>query len=242
LTNAARPSFGVDGFSGPHELASDEALCRARTALSNIGATPGECLRDPFESRHQDLAEVAALCTDRNVLDVVETILGEDIVLWNSVLVVKYPGSPEIPWHQDQEDELLDPVVNVVVWIALDDTRLENGALEVAPASHKQRLPHRFYDRRLHFPFSVDMSGLCPISSVALVLSMGQFVAFHTDLLHRSGPNLTPYRRAALIARYTTPRTTVASERLFSGHKIYQVRGNGSLCHSNCGVLPIHRS
>ena len=55
----------------------------------------------------------------------------------------------ETPWHQDGHDWPIRPLGNCTVWVALEESRIENGCLRVIPRSHvgKQLHAHLHEDR-----------------------------------------------------------------------------------------------
>ena len=86
---------------------------------------------------------------DPNILDMVEQVIGPDIILWNSSFFAKPAANgKKTPWHQDGEYWPLRPLATCTVWLAIDDATVENGCLKFMRSSHKdQRLrPHRTSD------------------------------------------------------------------------------------------------
>ena len=79
------------------------------------------------------------------ILDVVEDLIGEDILVWGSVLFVKDPDSPgHVTWHQDYTYMGLDPHDGVSVWIALTPSNEDNGCMQMLPGTHLDGIrPHR---------------------------------------------------------------------------------------------------
>ncbi|MEC7303277.1 MAG: phytanoyl-CoA dioxygenase family protein, partial [Pseudomonadota bacterium] len=83
---------------------------------------------------------------DPNILDMVEQVIGPDIILWNSSFFAKpAENGKKTPWHQNGEYWPLRPLATCTVWLAIDDATVENGCLKFMRGSHKyQRLrPHR---------------------------------------------------------------------------------------------------
>lgn len=71
------------------------------------------------------------------ILDELEKILGSNIFLYeNSLLRKPKNSSNEVPWHQDFINRPDEPK-KYIVWIAIDDVTIKNGALKVIPGSHK---------------------------------------------------------------------------------------------------------
>jgi hypothetical protein len=68
------------------------------------------------------------------ILDMVEQILGPDLVLWITRLLCKPPGKGrEVPWHQDGEYWPMRPLETCSVWIALDPVSVSNGCMRFIP-------------------------------------------------------------------------------------------------------------
>jgi len=74
------------------------------------------------------------------ILDLVEQLLGPDIVCWGAHVFCKPAGTGlAIPWHQDGQYWPIRPLASCTVWIALDDSTLENGCLRIVRGSHRMR-------------------------------------------------------------------------------------------------------
>src|SRR5204862_5551500 len=70
------------------------------------------------------------------VLDLVEPILGPDIALFSSHFICKPRGNGKrVPWHEDSAywKGMLSPMQVVTVWLAIDPSTRENGAMHVIP-------------------------------------------------------------------------------------------------------------
>ena len=71
-------------------------------------------------------------------LDMVEQLIGPDIILWGVTLFSKPAGTGlEVPWHQDGHYWPMRPRATCTLWIALDDSTSENGCMRVIPGSHR---------------------------------------------------------------------------------------------------------
>ena len=117
----------------------------------------------------------------------------EDYRMLNSTYIIKKKHKvSNFPIHQDWSfvDESKYEALNV--WIALQDTNINNGGLFVIKGSHKLNNQIRAsndmnsfeaYEKKLH-PF------LTPVN-----LKAGQAVLFYYSLLHASAPNLSDKKR-----------------------------------------------
>ncbi len=73
------------------------------------------------------------------VVDLVEPLLGPDILLFSTHFICKPRGDGRrVPWHEDSAywRALLDPMEVATVWLALDPSTVKNGCMYVIPRSH----------------------------------------------------------------------------------------------------------
>lgn len=198
----------------PFRLA-DKRLARMRASLErllgNAGSIPPEsliCPHIPFGDKHdaQAAAEWLGYCTDPQILDLVEQVLGPDIVLWGSQVFCK-PAQVgrEVPWHQDGQYWPIRPLATCSVWIALDDVDAQNGCMRYIPGSHAgQRVyRHRVSERAgLVINQELEPAEFDEASARDDVLQAGQFSLHDVYLVHGSRPNRSPRRRAGFVMRY----------------------------------------
>jgi ectoine hydroxylase-related dioxygenase (phytanoyl-CoA dioxygenase family) len=171
-------------------------------------------------------------------VDPVASLLGPDVLLWNSVFICKEPGVAEIPWHQDRDYLLLEPCINATVWLAIDDATAENGCLQVVPRSHGTYLPHTPRQHRHEFDARADIPDSVKQRAVKVELRAGQFILFHKQLLHYSGSNRSKGRRLGLAIRYTVPGVKVNTGSFFEGYRVYPVRGADPVGANPIGAPP----
>ncbi|MFP6660755.1 MAG: phytanoyl-CoA dioxygenase family protein [Myxococcota bacterium] len=126
-------------------------------------------------------------------------LLGPDVRFWWDQGINKAPGSGSfIPWHQDNGYQAGRAPEYVTLWLALDDSTLENGGLEVIPGSHRD-------GQRRHQMQGVHavVSDVDETRAIALDVRAGEVVIFSTLLLHRTVGNTTPDRqRRAWVLQY----------------------------------------
>lgn len=143
-------------------------------------------------------------CTPR-ILDVVEDIIGPDIMVLSSRFWMK-PGRDGsfVSWHQDSAYFGLDPHELVTVWLALTDSTPENGCMQVIPGTHRGKAfshVETFADNNLlargQTIAEIDDSG-----AVDLSLKPGQFSCHHERIVHGSPPNSTDRTRIGLAFFY----------------------------------------
>ncbi len=143
--------------------------------------------------------------TDPELLDLVESVIGPDLILWGAQVFCKPPGDGmEVPWHQDGEYWPIRPLATCTVWVAIDDVTPENGAMRYIPGSHKVGIQQHLTDASdelvLH---KVVAPGIVEESKAKDdTLSAGQVSLHDVYLIHGSPANRSNKRRAGLAMRY----------------------------------------
>ncbi len=139
------------------------------------------------------------------VLDYVEDILGPDIVAWGTQYFCKLPGDGKVvSWHQDASYWPLTPAHTVTLWLAVDDSDRENGAMQVIPRTHT--LGHLDFDLSGADDNSVLPQKIKHAESYGdplyFEMKAGE-ISLHADMLvHGSEPNRSNRRRCGLTVRY----------------------------------------
>src|SRR5215831_21245406 len=83
------------------------------------------------------------LATDPEIVELVSGVIGEDVILWGCHVFCKPAVEGyETPWHQDGHYWPIRPLANCTVWVALEESRVENGCLRVVPGSHVPKTLH----------------------------------------------------------------------------------------------------
>ena len=214
MTDAEVEAYRRNGQVTPAWRVPGELLGRMRDSLDRlIAARPG--LRPDFIALPHvpwNGAEGSAIareffeyCVNPDFLDIVERVIGPDIILWASTVFCK-PASIglEVPWHQDGQYWPIRPRATVTLWIALDDSTRENGCMRVIPGSHRMGdfshdvserddlvLNNVLNDPRIDLTCAYDVS-----------LQAGQFSLHDIDVVHGSQPNRSARRRAGFAIRY----------------------------------------
>jgi non-heme Fe2+,alpha-ketoglutarate-dependent halogenase len=209
LTAEQLGRYERDGFLFPlRAMAADRARgYRARLEASERalgGAFTGIYTQKP----HLLFTWFDELVREPGVLDVVESLIGPNLLLWSTEFFIKNPGDGRfVTWHQDDTYWNIEPVTQATVWIALDDVPLESGPVRYIRGSHRDpRLPvvnDPGPDNMLisgQIAQNVDTS-----RAVDAVLAAGEISAHHTGTLHESAPNRWTDRRVGVAARFIPP-------------------------------------
>ncbi len=149
--------------------------------------------------------------SDPRILDMIEQIMGPDIILRGTAAFYKRAGhGPATGWHRDATGQAITPLRGTHVWIAASDSRIENACLRFIPGSHASRSlgKHEYgdFDRR-HADGSIgaailDKSEYDEKQAVSVELEAGQMVIFDLFTAHASWPNTGDRERASYALRY----------------------------------------
>jgi ectoine hydroxylase-related dioxygenase (phytanoyl-CoA dioxygenase family) len=165
------------------------------------------------------------------LLDVVEALVGPDVLALQTRLFVKRPGSGGQGYHQDSFHIITQPDTLIGAWVALDRADEENGCLRMTVGSqHEPVYPD--VDPRAGHGGDRQLAGIplvagaddpdeernelarvarkYPGREVAAVLDPGDAVFFGGRILHRSHANRSRTRsRRAFVAHYCNARSFV---------------------------------
>ena len=148
--------------------------------------------------------------TEPGILDVVEDLLGPDILLYASEFFVKEPNTTHlVTMHQDLTYWGLGAIDGLVTaWIALSPATPASGCMDFVRHSHKNPiLPHKDSDDPNNLlsrgqEIQVDVS---PEDKTTIEIHPGQMSLHHGLTIHGSGPNTSNDRRIAAVIRYVRP-------------------------------------
>jgi ectoine hydroxylase-related dioxygenase (phytanoyl-CoA dioxygenase family) len=136
--------------------------------------------------------------TQRTLIDFVAPIAGPDLWLRWDQAVAKGPQSGVFAWHTDTGYDLL-PQPHFEVWIALSESRADNGGLYVVPGSHKQRQRHRRIDNHM-VALDSERYDAADSGKLCVEASAGDVILFSSLLLHKTYENTTTNSRWAYVA------------------------------------------
>lgn len=134
------------------------------------------------------------------LLELAETLLDDEPLLFKDKLILKTPGTLGYPLHQDYAyidffgfsgDQQL------AIAIALDEARLDSGPIEFFPGCHHARLPSP--ENR---PGEVDLESIEGVTGQRVEMGAGDMVVFSSLCPHRSAPNHSNSGRSMLFFTY----------------------------------------
>lgn len=228
LTQAQIAHYNRHGFVQPFDVFDPGQITRIRTYVDGLmrdlgpnGAYGINC----YQARLSGLWDIA---TDTRILDLVQDIIGPDILCWASAILSKAPHDPKaVPWHQDASFWALSPARTVTVWLAIDEADAQNSAMRFIPGSHRAgRLPvaETKRDGAVFHKGTANAEALgAPFTNA---LKAGQ-VSLHADMLvHGSLPNASDRRRCGLTLRYCPPQVRITDAAWARGVEAIACRGD----------------
>ncbi len=254
VTAQERGVYNRDGLVIPNFRLADSVRREMSSAIDELlAATAGqapESIVCPHVTGMSKLPEAISrvwlnFCARPEILDLVESLIGPDILLWGSQVFCKPPTTGmEVPWHQDGEYWPIRPLETCSVWIAIDDVSVENGAMRYIPGSHRERrlYPHVVSERN-DLALNRVLDPNCYDASTAGYdeLLSGQLSLHDVYLIHGSAANTSGKRRAGYAMRYM-PASSLFDRQLdvgsgskhfatqFSTRPIFLMRGSS---HNN---------
>jgi hypothetical protein len=213
----------------PNETASFRSAFE--TLASHLGGRP----------RHRQLIQphlcyrwAYDLATHPAILDVVEALIGPDILVHSTSIFPKYLHEDQIRWHQDGYYWGLSTPHLISAWVALTNSRVENGCLRVVAGSHaRQVLPHAQSSTektaRLSLEIAVEVD---EAEATDVVLKAGQMSLHHPYIIHGSKPNQTDELRLGFAIRFVAAHV----KQSLPHHAVVLARGRND--HHHFELLP----
>ena len=197
-------TYQRDGYiSGVPILTTAEAAAHRR-ALEDAESQLGASLHYRTKA-HTILTSPLALATQPQVLDLVEAMIGGDILLYNSTYIIKEPHSTShVSWHQDLTYWGLSHDDQVTMWLALSVADATSGCMRMIPASHHQgRVEHEIGDDASNVLLQAQtVHGVDESQAKLCPLQPGEASFHHGWTLHASMPNNSDDRRIGLNVQY----------------------------------------
>lgn len=202
------------------------------TAMQGLDAPPAHLSPDEkaqyflrIHMLHRQLELHERYLLHPRVLDVLEAIIGPDVLALQTMLFLKPPGKPGQGWHQDRYYIPTHPDTLCGAWIAIDDVDEQNGAMWMALGSGSEpvyppREGYGYGDREL-----TDIGGVMGVSDpddekndlsriadkypqVLVPAKAGDVVFFNGHILHRSKRNWSTDRyRRSFVSHYCNARS-----------------------------------
>ena len=202
-TNGLKSSFEENGFISPVNIITKQQAKKHRIKLENAEDLLGSL---HYKSKvHTVIKSAYELATNKKLLDVVEKLLGENILLYNVTYIIKEPKSLQhVSWHQDLTYWGFNSDKQVSAWLALSEASHFSGAMMMIPGSHKNgKREHEVTDDKNNVLLQGQtVRDIDETSSVLCSLEPGQASFHHGWTLHTSSSNKSNDRRIGLNIQY----------------------------------------
>lgn len=211
LSDSELGHYRDEGYLIPEFRLSELTLSDLREAVDLVVAKAGDTRPEylinphmvPWPDSQNPFLEAAR---EPRILDMVEQVLGPDLVLWICRILCKPAlDGQEVPWHQDGAYWPIRPLSTCSIWIAIDPSTRENGCMRVIPRSHlSDTLYQHQTAERANLVLHREVSGdqFDESMAVDLELAPGQMSLHDVRMIHGSASNQSENRRAGLIFRY----------------------------------------
>ena len=200
--------YNRDGYVSAVDILTPEEAAEHRRRMEAAEERIGSL---HYRSKaHTFLTSPLELATRKDVLDIVESLIGPDILLYNVTYIIKEPHTPShVSWHQDLTYWGLSNDEQVSMWLALSPATATSGCMRMVPGSHTKGV---FDHKATDDPSNVllqgqTVEGVAEDSAVMCPLQPGQASFHHGWTLHASMPNESDDRRIGLNVQYLATST-----------------------------------
>src|ERR1700741_3593412 len=127
-----------DGFIFPIEVLSPAEAEGFRSNFESLIESSRGYSPKRFDRLHLFFDWAYQIVTHDALLDAVEAILGNDILVYGTLVLAKQPHDLRYAsWHQDSFYSGLHLTPSTTAWIALTPSHRQNGCMRVIPGSHR---------------------------------------------------------------------------------------------------------
>ncbi len=220
LSDAAIAEYRETGAHSPVRVLEPDQAAALRAAIESHEAERGPIFTenrprpgDPFQGSYRFKSHLLFKCLadvirHPRILDMVEDLIGPDILCWTTHWFIKDARSPKyVSWHQDNNYWGVETDDLVSVWLALSPSTIESGCIRFLPGSHKQgSLEHvDTWAEDNMLTRGQTISGIDETKTVNMELQPGEAALFDYRLAHASDANRSDDRRMGLGIRYIPP-------------------------------------
>ena len=216
LTERMIEQYKKDGFLFPINVLTQKQAQNFRRELETIEDRYSSArLPKPLNSYKRGPANAviplaASIAQNDGILDVIECILGVNILVWAAEFFIKEKKTDHfVGMHQDLTYwGMGETSGQVTAWIALSPSKKESGCMEFVKESHKNKiLPHDdTFSKKSLLSRGQEIQVEIPDNKrISAELNPGQMSLHHGLMIHGSGPNSSDDRRIGVAIRYINP-------------------------------------
>jgi ectoine hydroxylase-related dioxygenase (phytanoyl-CoA dioxygenase family) len=211
--NGIGQSYKERGYVTALDLFSREEIEGYRQCFDALEAKEGkESCQIGLQARHFDEEFIWSMAADSRIIDLMASVMGDDILLLSTHFFCKYPdpdGVKFVAWHQDVTYWGLEPPEAHTAWVAIDDSDVENGCMQIIPCSHTDGIVTHGTSNREGNLLSINQEipdeYVDKSSAVDIELKAGQISIHDGKVYHASHSNRSDRRRCGLTLRFIPP-------------------------------------
>ena len=219
--------YNREGYVAPFEVFAPDEVLSVRAYVDRLMKDAGEGGAYGINCYQARLAGLWDIATNQRILDLVEDVVGPNIICWATAVLSKRAGDPKrVPWHQDASFWQLSPARTTTVWLAIDDADETNAAMQFIPRTHDRGAIETQHSEGASV-FHKETAGAEALGRpIVNALGAGQ-VSLHADMLvHGSPPNTSAKRRCGLTLRYCPPEVRILDPAWAHGVEAIICRGS----------------
>ena len=215
LSKSELRTYRNDGILIPSFRLSPGNLALLRLLAKALVSNNPKMGDQPMTSPHVPGSGVQGLKSDPRwikipklppILDMMEQLLGPDIILWGTTLFHKPAGiQRKVPWHRDGRYWPIKPLRTTSVWIAVTDCTVKNGCLRIIPGSHTAQVTGKHFrdqSNNVTIPESLHEHEYDEHQARDIILQAGQMVIFDVYSAHSSNANNSEKDRTGYALRF----------------------------------------
>ncbi|MGI9394910.1 MAG: phytanoyl-CoA dioxygenase family protein [Boseongicola sp.] len=199
-------NYDRDGYISGVPILSESEAKRHRNVLEDLEAAEGNL---HYKAKlHTVMTSPYEMATHPKVLDIVEALIGPDILLYDVTYIIKEARTDaHVSWHQDLTFWGLSDDAQVSMWLALSPATEKSGCMRMIPGSHNDGVcDHDTYvDETNVLLQSQTVRDIDESRAVMCPLQPGEASFHHGWVLHASMPNRSNDRRIGLNVQFLAP-------------------------------------
>ena len=144
LSAAQIEQYRDQGFLAPIDFMNDAEAAENYGRFEALETSCGGDVSQRFRIKaHLPFPWLCDLIRDARLLDVIEDIIGPDILCWGATFFIKKPGDQRfISWHTDSYFYGTRPNETLTAWVSFNASDLESGCIKFIPGTHKTVAVH----------------------------------------------------------------------------------------------------
>ena len=138
LSSNQLKQYKDEGFVSPINIFSKDEVREIRNEIEYIeNKMPGELEKSGRYNAHLISPLLDTVVHNSQILDVVESLIGKNILVCGTTLFTKNPNEKGfVSYHQDAKYIGLKPHNWVTAWVAITDSNEKNGCMRMWSGSH----------------------------------------------------------------------------------------------------------